>query len=273
MKKVIVAFVAAAALVLVVVQLQKTDEPVVELPAIPAVAEPIETSDLIDMDEEERTAFRSEVRAYLLENPEVLMEAIQVLEQRQQAQQAQNDDALVAANKDEIFNDGFSYVGGNPEGDVTLVEFLDYRCGFCRKAHDDVQELLKTDTNIRFVVKEFPILGEQSILSSRLAIATLHLAGPEAYHELGNFLISFNGNLTPQTMAAILNKQGLNADEILAYVDSEAVTGQIGAVSSLAGKMQIGGTPTFVLGGEMLRGYVPLANMREMVTYLRDTSQ
>ncbi len=234
---------------------------------------PVYATDLSDMTEAERTDFRAEVRAYLLDNPEVLMEAIKVLEQRQQQEQAQNDEQLVAANLDELVDDGYSYVGGNPDGDVTLVEFQDYRCGYCRKAHAEVAELIRNDGNIRFVVKEFPILGEQSVLSSRLAVATLHKAGPEAYHELGDFLISFSGNLTRKNMAAVLNKQGLNADEILDYMEDPAVSAQIDAVHQLAQKMRISGTPTFILGGDMVRGYVPLANMREMVAYLREVKQ
>jgi protein-disulfide isomerase len=276
MKKMVLAVVAAALVILGLAQLNKSPAPVAELPAIPVEngqVEAVETSDLIDMNDDDRRAFRSEVRAYLLENPEVLMEAIQVLEQRQQQDKAANDDALVASNLAEINEDGYSYVGGNPEGDVTLVEFLDYRCGFCRRAHGELTQLLKDDPNIRFVVKEFPILGEQSTISARLAIATLHKAGPEAYHELGNFLIEFNGNLTEKSIEAILTRQGLNAAEILAYMEDDAVTGQIASVSELAGKLQIGGTPTFVLGGEMVRGYIPLANMKEMVAYYRATQE
>lgn len=224
---------------------------------------------LTDMSYAERDAFRQEVRAYLLDNPEVLMEAIQVLEDRQKEQQAASEQDVIAANAKEIFRDGFSYVGGNPEGDITLVEFQDYRCGYCRKAHEEVAELIRSDGNIRLVVKEFPILGEQSLLSSRLAIATLHKAGPESYKQLMDFLISFSGNLTEKSMTGILNKFDLNADEIIAYLDDDAVSGQIAAVHELAGILQISGTPTFVIGNELIRGYAPLANMREIVAYHR----
>jgi protein-disulfide isomerase len=276
MNKFILGLAAVALLVGVALRLNRSgDDQVIVVPPIPAeVSTASEStpanSPLIDMSAPERKAFRSEVRAYLLENPEVLMEAIQVLEQRQQQAQVKNDTDLVAAIADDVFNDGFSYVGGNPDGDVTLVEYVDYRCAFCRKAHFELQELLETDGNIRFIVKEFPILGEQSTISSRLAIATLHKAGPEAYHELGNFLITFNGNLTEPTIRAVLEKQGLNADEIMAYMDDPAVSGQIAAVNRQAASLQITGTPTFVLGGDMLRGYVPLADMRDLVAQVRE---
>lgn len=243
---------------------------ILALLALPAIAM---ADGLLDMNDGERDAFRAEVRAYLLDNPEVLMEAIAVLERRNQEQQASNDSALMKSLADEIFDDGNSYVGGNPDGDITLVEFLDYRCGYCRKAHDEVHELIESDGNIRFVIKEFPILGEQSVLSARLAVATLHKAGPDAYRRLGDFLMTFNGNITAQNAGSILENLEIDPDPVVAYMDDPAVTGQIGAVHDLAKKLAITGTPTFAIGGELLRGYLPLANMREVVAYHRDQQQ
>ena len=122
--------------------------------ALPAVA-----FDVTDMSDKERAIFRDEIRSYLMENPKVIMEAVAVLEQRQGQEQMQADIVLVTNNAEQIFNDGYSFVGGNPEGDITLVEFVDYRCGYCKKAHGEVTKLLKTDGNIRIILKEFPILG------------------------------------------------------------------------------------------------------------------
>lgn len=234
---------------------------------------PVFADGLTDLNDEERQNFRAEIRAYLLENPEVLMEAIAVLEQRQQQEQTSTDGALVAANLSEIENDGYSYVGGNPEGDITLVEFQDYRCGYCRKAHSEVAELVNSDGNIRLVVKEFPILGEQSTLSSRLAIATLLLEGDEAYQNISEFLIGFSGTLSVKTMRGVLAKQGYDANPIIAYLNDDAVSQHIDATRALANKLKVSGTPTFVLGGELVRGYIPLENMREMVAFLREANQ
>ncbi len=231
---------------------------------------PVLASDLTELNDDEREAFRGEVRAYLLSNPEVLMEAIQVLEERQQREQATNDEELVATYADAIADDGYSFVGGNPEGDITVVEFQDYRCGYCRRAHDEVKELVKSDGNIRLVVKEFPILGEQSDLSARLAVATLHKAGPEAYQDIADFLIKFSGSLTPKGTEAILKRFDLNAEEIMAYLDDPTVDGHIAEVNQLARNLQISGTPTFVVGSELVRGYMPLENMQELVAYHRE---
>ncbi|MEC9311738.1 MAG: thioredoxin domain-containing protein, partial [Pseudomonadota bacterium] len=140
--------------------------------ALALLGAPAQALDLSNMSATEREAFGAQVREYLMENPEVILEAVNLLEQRQAAAEATRDQALVADNLQELENDGYSWVGGNPEGDITLVEFMDYRCGYCRRAAREVAELLAKDGNIRWVVKEFPILGEASVLSSRFAVAT-----------------------------------------------------------------------------------------------------
>ena len=109
--------------------------------------------DVSKMTENQRAAFRAEIRAYLLDNPEVIYEAVDILQQRQAQTETQRDLELVENNSAAIFADGYSYVGGNPEGDITLVEFVDYKCGYCRKAHSEVEELLARDGNIKLIIK------------------------------------------------------------------------------------------------------------------------
>ena len=230
-----------------------------------AMAVPVAAFDLSKMTDDERAAFGDAVRAYLLENPQVIMEAVQVLEQRQADAQEQADQSLVSDNADEIFNDGYSFVGGNPDGDITLVEFIDYRCGYCRKAHPEVAKLLETDGNIRLIVKEFPILGDQSVLASRFAIATKQVAGDAAYKSVSDALISFNGDVTMPALARMATSFDLDADAIATAMESDAVTEEIAATRALAQKLQISGTPTFVLHDELIRGYVPYDQMSIIV--------
>lgn len=130
-----------------------------------AASLPASALDLTNLSNDERNALRDEIRAYLLDNPEVMIEVFAVLEQRQAQEQVEQDKTLVQVNAEAIFNDGFSHVMGNPDGDYTIVEFVDYQCGFCRKAHSVLQDLLAADGNIRLVLKEFPILGEASLMS------------------------------------------------------------------------------------------------------------
>ncbi|MGQ0564437.1 MAG: DsbA family protein [Gemmobacter sp.] len=222
-----------------------------------------------DMTDPERQAFRAEVRAYLLENPEVLMEAIAILEERQAAGAAAKDAQVIADNTAAIFDDANSWVGGNPDGDITVVEFMDYRCGYCRKAAPEVEELVSGDGNIRFVVKEFPILGEASDLSSRFAIATLQLAGPEAYKQVHDALIALRGEPTRPALERLAADLGLDTAAIMARTTAPEVTAVIQANHDLATKLDISGTPTFVIGGIMLRGYVALEGMRQIVAEQR----
>lgn len=226
--------------------------------------------DVQSMSDAERAAFRAEVRAYLLDNPEVLMEAIQVLEERNAQAQASTDEDLVSTHAAALFDDGFSWVGGNPDGDVTLVEFIDYRCSYCRKAHDDVVKLVEQDGNIRLIVKEFPILGEESLLSSRFAIATRQIYGAAAYKMVHDALITLRGRVSPMALRQVAIKAELDADPILAQMESEDVTQELRTIRLLAEALQVNGTPTFVLGDEILRGYVPLEAMQEMVDATRD---
>ncbi|WP_413875475.1 DsbA family protein [Albidovulum sp.] len=230
------------------------------------LATPAAAFDVTRMTDAERQAFRAEVRAYLLDNPEVLAEAFDVLQKRQTEAAAEGDASLVKTNAEDIFNDGHSFVGGNPDGSLTVVEFIDYRCGYCKKAHAEVAELVQSDGDIRYIVKEFPILGEESVTASRFAIAALQTLGTEAYEKINaGFYESFRGEVTPETLAAFAADLGLDGPAILAGMDAPEVMKIIEENHLLAQRMQISGTPTFVMGGQMLRGYAPLETMRAIV--------
>jgi len=236
------------------------------LAAALALAAPAGATDLTDLTGAEREAFRAEVRAYLLENPEVLMEAIAALEAKQAQQQAMSDQQLIATNAAAIFDDGHSWIGGNPEGSLTIVEFADYRCGYCRKAHPELMQLLELDGDIRYIVKEFPILGEQSVLASRFAVAVLRTEGPEAYGAVHDALYtSFRGDVSQTALDRLADDLGLDAGAIRDEMDSDAVTDILRANSALAQQLGISGTPTFVIGDQMIRGYVPYEAMTGIV--------
>ncbi|MDZ7905912.1 MAG: DsbA family protein [Cypionkella sp.] len=217
------------------------------------------------MSDAERETFRAEVRDYLLQNPEVIVEAMQILQSRQEEQAGAQDLALVQANEKMLFDDANSFVGGNLDGDVTIVEFMDYRCGYCRKAYTEIEELLKSDGNIRFVVKEFPILGDASVISSRFAIAVLQLHGDDAYKRAHDGLITLRGEPDDGTLTALAGELGLDAAPILARMGAAEVDAVIAANHALGDAMKITGTPTFVVGGQMLRGYLPLDAMQKVV--------
>lgn len=233
------------------------------------LATPSLAFDPANMTPTEQQGFRDAVRAYLLDNPEVIFEAVEVFRAREEAAAAAQEDAMVLSNAEAIFNDGYSYVGGNPEGDITLVEFMDYRCGYCRKAFTEVEELIATDGNIRFIVKELPILGEASLEMSKFAIAVKQLHGFDAYKAVHDTLMNFSAEPSPESLGEVADLLGLDADEILVRMNSDAVMAEIQDTALLAQRLQVNGTPSFVLGEEMIRGYVPLDTMRELVADLR----
>jgi protein-disulfide isomerase len=236
------------------------------------LALPAHAFDIEAMTAEERAAFQAEVRAYLLENPEVLMEAIAILEQRQTEEQVATDREKVAANADEIFRDADSWVGGNPEGDVTVVEFMDYRCGFCRRAHPEVNELITADGNIRYIVKEYPILGEESVLASRFALAVRAVEGDDAYKDVHNQLITVRGTMNADTFGRIAEDLGLDMDAITVEMQNPEIDRIIGENYALAQALEISGTPSFVFQTDMVRGYVPLESMKGIVQAIREGS-
>lgn len=235
------------------------------LTALALLTGPAMSADLSNLSDADRAAFRAEVRAYLLDNPEVIMEAVGLLEQRQAEAEAVADQELVARNQAELFDDGYSWVGGNPEGDITLVEFMDYRCGYCRRAVPEVEKLLKADGNIRLVVKEFPILGEASMQSSRFAIAVKQLEGADAYKQAHDALIEFKGDVSDVTLRRLADGLGLDSDAIFAQMNAPEVTQEIAQTRELAQRLKIQGTPTFVLEDELLRGFLPADQMEILV--------
>ncbi|SLN27602.1 Disulfide bond formation protein D precursor [Roseivivax jejudonensis] len=235
-----------------------------------ATATPAVAFDITDMTDSEREAFRTEVREFLMENPQVILEAVDALEAQQAAEQAEADSELIAANAEAIFDDGYSWVGGNPDGDITVVEFMDYRCGYCRRAKEEVEQLVESDGNIRLVLKEFPILGEASLLSSRFAVATQNVAGDDAYKSVHDALMAMSNEPNETALERLANTLGLDADAIFAEMESDAVTEELQSVRALAQELQINGTPTFVMGEELVRGYVTLDQMRQIVADARE---
>ncbi|MDB6181471.1 DsbA family protein [Paracoccus fistulariae] len=233
------------------------------------LAGPAFAFDISAMNEQEKEAFGQAVRDYLMANPEVLVESIGVLEARRQEQSVDNDRLLVAANQDAIFNDGHSWVGGNPYGDVTVVEFLDYRCGYCRRVNDQVQALVEDDPNVRLILKEYPILGQDSDSSARFAVAVKQIAGDEAYLKAHHALMALRGEASLEALGKIADEIGVDREEVINLMNTESVNAVLRANRQLGETMAIMGTPTFIIGDEMLRG-VPQNGLEDYIQAARD---
>jgi len=222
----------------------------------------------------ERAGLRAEIRAYLMEHPEVIFEAVAEYERRTMAQQADMDATLVEINADEIFTDGHSWVGGNPEGDITLVEFMDYRCGFCRRAFPQMMDFANDDGNVRLILKELPILGPQSEVMSRFAVAVLQLGDDAQYFAAHERLLEWEGDLPDSALGAMAEELGLEAGAVLARMRSAEVSEVLAANRALAQRLQINGTPSFVMGtpegpAELLRGFLPAQELHGVAAQLR----
>lgn len=240
--------------------------------ALAATTLPALAFDPADMTKAEKAAFGQAVRDYLMANPEVLVESINVLEERRLADESKNDTLLVMNNHEAIFADGHSWVGGNPEGDVTLVEFIDYRCGVCKKVHPDLEKLISADGNIRWILKEFPILTQESDLAARFAVAVQQEAGPEAYKQAHDRLMETRGPVNLESLSQLAGELDVDGKAVLNRMNTEQVSAVLRKNRQLAEQMSVMGTPTFIIDGEMLRG-MPADGLESAIARARAAKQ
>jgi protein-disulfide isomerase len=196
------------------------------------------------------------VRDYIVNNPEVLMEAMSNLQAKEENAQREKLSSGVAKFSKDLFD---------PKGDVTIVEFFDYRCGYCKKARPEVLKLIESDKNVRVVVKEFPILGAPSEFASRAALASKKQG---KYWDLHLALMA-EPSIDEVTVMEIARSKGLDIAKLTADMNSKDVTEAIRANRDLAQKMGIDSTPTFIFGKQPIAGAVPLAQMKEMIAQAR----
>ena len=216
----------------------------------------------------QRHAIEDAVGDYLRKNPEILIEAINILRQREQAAETADARNVIAARGPELFNDEATPVAGNPDGDVTLVEFFDYRCGYCKRVFPTVKKLIEDDGNIRFVFKEFPILGPASVYAARAALAS---HGQGKYQEFHDALMAAKGGLTENGVLRIADSVGLDRGKLLEEMNrNEAEYDRVFARNrDLAQALKINGTPAFVAGDVVVRGAVDYASMKNVITQAR----
>lgn len=227
--------------------------------------------DIENMTETEREAFGEAVRSYLLDNPLVIREAIEVLQQRQDAEERAAESARVRQYLAALHDTTYSWSGGNPDGDVTVVEFLDYRCGFCKRAHPAVKEALETDGNFRLIVKEYPILGPDSEAAGRMAMAAYRI-DPSLYPQLNDELMAFRGELTETMAYRIADQLGYDVAELKALASSSEIEAEIEKTYRLAEALGVRGTPTFIVGDRIVRGALPAGDLVAEIQAAREAT-
>lgn len=205
------------------------------------------------------------VREYLLREPEIIYQALEELQRRQAEAEAARQQAAIAENRGDLLNDPASPVGGNPDGDVTLVEFFDYRCAYCRRVVSSMRALLDEDRDLRVVFKELPVLGPDSERAARAALASRRQGGYVPFH----FALMAAEDLSLQGIRAAAEAVGLDPDRIEADMSAPEVNAAIQANYALANELGIEGTPAFVIGTQLIPGAVDKARLEQLIREAR----
>jgi protein-disulfide isomerase len=213
-----------------------------------------------------REAVEQIVRDYLIRNPEVVGNALRALEQQREVAERQRRAEALRTYQKELTRDPAAPVAGNPDGDVTVVEFFDYRCGFCKSALPTVQQLLREDPKVRVVYKELPILGPDSLLASRAALAARTQGKYAALHDA---LMAAREPLTRPAILDIARRAGLDAARLDKDMEAPEILAQIQRNHALAEKIGISGTPAFVIGTELAPGALDLPTLKRLVDQAR----
>lgn len=209
------------------------------------------TSPVIALDDSQKVLIEKTVEAYLLNNPQILLKMSEALEKQQTQNQDKQLQNTIAENGDSIYRDKFGLVAGNPDGDVTIVEFSDYNCPYCKRAFNSIMQVLGVDSKVRVVLKEFPIFGEQSENIARVAIAAKYQG---RYFDMHSALLKSPGRNNEKSALLIAEKLGLDMDKLRKDMNNDEVRKVISETRQLGNKLGIRGTPFFLVGDKVIPG-------------------
>ena len=219
-----------------------------------------------NVDPAARQSMDQVIERYIRTHPEVIEQSLQALEAKRQSEEKERVKAVIAARRNELLNDPASPASGNPNGDVTVVEFFDYRCGYCKRAAGVVTQLQKDDRSVRVVYKDFPILGETSEVAAKAALASRAQGKHQAFHEA---LLTAKGELSKETVLAIARDVGLDVKKLEADMDNPEWATMIERNRALAKELGITGTPGFIVGDELHPGALDLDRLKDLVAQAR----
>lgn len=206
------------------------------------------------------------VRSYILGSPELIREAVEVLQAKEQPSvEVRREEAMVRFAHELMF-DPSSPVLGNPNGDVTIVEFFDYRCPYCKRMAEVVGALIKSDGHIRHVMKELPIFGPESVFASRAALAAAVQGKYEALHRL---LMGARNSLDRDTVLKLARKADVDLEQLERDMGSPKIYDALGRIRDLAAALEVAGTPTFIIGREFVPGAISPEQLRSLVALAR----
>lgn len=204
------------------------------------------------------------IERLLLEKPELVIDAIRTFQAREKAAEESRQREQLSAQKDTLFDNPDDPAIGNPNAAVTVVEFFDYRCGYCKRSLQTVLDLVKRNPDVRVVFKEFPILGEDSMRAARVSLA-VHKVSPEQYGEFHEKAMRHRGSLSESALVKIAAGLGVDADAVEKAINDPSIQEAIVANYALAEALNIRGTPAFVIGDTVLPGAVDLQTLEKLI--------
>ncbi|MCZ6466113.1 MAG: DsbA family protein [Alphaproteobacteria bacterium] len=219
---------------------------------------------------EKARAIEKIVREYILKNPEIIIEAARILRAREETAARNQMRRTIFERRDELFNDPASPVGGNPKGDVTVVEFFDYQCPYCKRVFPSIQALLAEDRNLRYVFKEFPILGKASVFAARAALAAQRQG---KYLEFHMAVMAARGKWTEARVMRLAKTAGLDVDRLRRDMADGTIDDSIRRNLELASALNVNGTPAFVVGDTVVPGAVDIDTLRSLIARARQTGK
>lgn len=215
---------------------------------------------------EQEKRVRELVKDYILANPEIILEAVQTLRRKQEEAQKKAAEEALKSKRAELMGAKDLPVAGNPKGDVTIVEFMDYRCGYCKGVKPSLDEVVRADGKIRLVLKEFPILGPASRTAAMAAIAANTQGKYLAFH---NALMAYPNNLTDEVIFALARQVGLDVAKLKIDMKAPEVEALIERTHKLAQELGINGTPGFIIGDQVIPGAISAGEMKQRIASAR----
>jgi protein-disulfide isomerase len=209
-----------------------------------------------------RQSMEQLIEQYIKTHPEVIEQSLQALEAKREADERARQKVALSKHQQELLNDPASPVSGNPSGDIAVVEFFDYRCGYCKKAAGAVTQLQKEDRRVRVIYKDFPILGDASELAAKAALASKLQGKHQAFHEA---LLAFKGDLTKDSILSLAGEVGLDVKRLEQDMANPEWQKVIDRNRSLAKNLGISGTPGFIVGTELVPGALDVNGLKELI--------
>ena len=226
------------------------------------VALPVRADEFTPAQKQELGVF---IRDYLVNNPDVLKEAIEALDKRDKATAEAERQKVVVGEAGQLFSSKYQATVGNPKGTATLVEFFDYNCHFCKGALPDVTKLMKDDPNLKIVLKDFPVLGPGSVEAAKVASAARNQLPGDKFWAFHTKLLASHGPVGKAEALAVAKELGLDMDKLARDMESPEVKAGLQEAMQLADALQINGTPTFVVGQDLVVGAVGYDQLKEKI--------